>query len=87
MEPFLKIGDEVLVDVTAYADQPPQKGDVVVARHPYERDTLIIKRVVAVGSDGRCAVQGDNPTMSTDSRSFGSIEVSRIIGRITSQFG
>ncbi len=86
MVPLLEPGDEVLVDTRAYRKTPPRPGDIVVARHPYRTDLLLIKRVAQVLDNGYCALKGDNPSESTDSRTFGSLPPERILGRVTSRF-
>lgn len=85
MVPALNPFDEVLVDGRAYRRARPRPGDIVVTRHPYRRDVLLVKRVAAVLDDGRCLLTGDNPDESTDSRSFGLIPAERILGRVTSR--
>jgi signal peptidase I len=45
MEPTLASGDWVLLDRHAYRHQPPQRGDIVVARVGRER---LIKRIVGL---------------------------------------
>ena len=84
MVPLLKPGDEVLIDLNAYAQHPPYVNDVVVAQHPY-RDIKLIKRVIAL-EDGRCFLKGDNALESTDSRTFGAVKPEQILGRVTSRF-
>ena len=86
MAPLLEPGDEVLVDPRAYRQTPPCSGDLVVARHPYRSDLLLIKRVARVLENGYFALEGDNPAESTDSRDFGSLPPERILGRVTSRF-
>lgn len=89
MFPLLEPGDEVLVDPRAYWQSPPQPGEIVVAQHPYKGDLKIIKRVVAVADNGRIHLRGDNPdpAESSDSRIFGPLPRSLILGRVTSRFG
>jgi len=86
MAPLLRPGDEVLVDMRAYRQMRPCLGDIVVARHPYRSDLLLIKRVAQVLENGSCTLEGDNPTESTDSRAFGSLPPECILGRVTSRF-
>ena len=86
MSPLLKPGDEVLVNPRAYRRMPPNPGDIVVARHPYRIDLLLVKRVAAVLADGHCLIEGDNPSESTDSRSFGAVTPKQILGQVTSRF-
>lgn len=81
MRPLLEPGDEVLVDSGAV----PRPGDIVVARHPFIRNLRVIKRVEAVGEDGRYLLKGDNPIASDDSRAFGPVSGERILGRVTSR--
>jgi len=85
MEPLLVAGDEVMVDQRAYRDNPPQVGELVIARHPAENGLKIIKRVAAVGPDGSFLLQGDNPdpTQSSTSR----VTRDQLLGRVTSRFG
>ncbi len=80
MQPTLLDGDEVLV--AAYGRRAPQRGDVVLLQHPLHSDVRVIKRVASLEAD-RVFVQGDNPAQSTDSRSFGGVPRSNILGRIT----
>ena len=87
MIPNLQPGDELLVDSRAYRHYSPQVGDVVVARRPDRTNVTIIKRVASVEQDGRLVLLGDNPTSSTDSRSFGLVPTVNIIGKATSKFG
>jgi len=86
MRPLLKPGDEVLVNPGAYQQMPPTPGDIVVVQHPYRTDLRLVKRVAAVLADGSCVIYGDNPSESTDSRSFGAVVPEQILGRVTSRF-
>ena len=69
----------------AYWRSPPLPGDIVVAWHPHRPDLKLIKRVMAVQPDGGCILQGDNLNESTDSRTFGSVPLELILGRVTSR--
>lgn len=82
MRPTLSPGDFVLVDPLAFRDERPVSGELVVARHPY-RDQVIIKRVAEVVEDG-VSLRGDNPDASSDSRGFGRVRFTAILGRVTS---
>ncbi|MGB3612833.1 MAG: nickel-type superoxide dismutase maturation protease [Elainellaceae cyanobacterium] len=86
MVPLLQPGEEVLVNSRAYRTQPPELGDIVVARHPH-KNLKLVKRVTTVGEDGSCLLSGDNPRESTDSRQFGTVPPERILGRVTCRFG
>lgn len=81
MYPTLRDGERVVVDTTACRKAPPAVGDVVLARHPFMRDTWMIKRIVGVADDGRYVLRGDNALESSDSRSFGPVPLRNILGR------
>jgi nickel-type superoxide dismutase maturation protease len=87
MTPLLKPGDEVLIDPKAYQESLPTRGDIIVTQHPYRSDLKIIKRVELVLEDERCLLKGDNRAESTDSRAFGPVPVSQLLGRVTTRFG
>jgi nickel-type superoxide dismutase maturation protease len=86
MLPVLKPGDDVLIDPDAYRHDPPGLGDIVITRHPLRSDVQLIKRVITVLDDGRLQLEGDNPSESTDSRSFGLVSPEHLRGRVTSRF-
>ncbi len=82
MELALREGDWVIVDEGAYRRRAPRVGDVVVAADPREPWRVVMKRVKRVEADGRLWLEGDNPAESTDSRVFGSVAASTVIGRV-----
>ena len=86
MQPLLQPGDEVLVDVRAYRRSPPTPGDIVVLQHPHQPQLHIVKRAISVTPSGDCFVQGDNPSASTDSRSFGCVNASQLLGKVVCRF-
>jgi len=59
MYPTLAPGERVLFDTLAYRLERPQRGDVVLATHPGDPTTKLVKRVTAVPSD-RVTVRGDD---------------------------
>jgi nickel-type superoxide dismutase maturation protease len=79
MEPTFQDGDWLLVRTVR---RPPRAGELVVAHDPREPDRLLVKRVRSV-SGGDVEVQGDHadPAESTDSRQFGPIPASAVVGR------
>lgn len=81
MSPVLRPGDQVFVAKR----RAPERGDVVVARHPYRRDVHVIKRLVEIDARGACVLRGDNPADSSDSRVFGSVPRELIVGTVTSR--
>jgi nickel-type superoxide dismutase maturation protease len=77
MEPTLAPGDRVLV-VRA---RRLHALDVVAVRDPRDPKRVLVKRIGAVLED-EVVVRGDNPAASTDSRSFGPVPKSAVIGRV-----
>lgn len=79
MSPILVHGNEVLVDSCACV----QVGDVVLARHPFRTDVLVVKRVASIDARGWFELLGDDPSESSDSRTLGLFEASTVIGKVT----
>ena len=82
MEPWLSDGSFVLVDPRAYRRRAPRAGDVVLARHPYERDLRLVKRVASEPKDERVALVGDRAEASHDSRDFGTVPLADVMGQV-----
>ena len=76
MEPAIKEGDYVVL----LAIGEPRIGDVIALKHPY-KDLTIIKRVIRSRADSFYVV-GDNRRLSEDSREFGFVKKSAVIGRV-----
>jgi nickel-type superoxide dismutase maturation protease len=74
MRPALAHGDHLLV-----LRLRPRIGDVVALHHP-RTGQVILKRVAAIDGDA-VTVLGDDADHSTDSRSFGPVPRTSIIGR------
>ena len=77
MEPAL-LNDEWWV-VRRTSDVRP--GDVVLLVHPLRPDLLVVKRIARRDGDGWW-VEGDNASVSDDSRQFGPVPGSSIVGRL-----
>jgi phage repressor protein C with HTH and peptisase S24 domain len=74
MVPTFRDGDETLA-VRRW--RPVRVGDLVIAPDPRDPRRQLVKR--CVGRTGRLAsLAGDNPSASTDSRSFGPVPVRSI---------
>jgi len=86
MLPLLKPGDEILINPYAYQQSLPEIGDIVVTIHPQKDNLGIVKRVTAIAPDGNYFLTGDNLDASTDSRTWGTIKLQNIIGKVTSIF-
>jgi nickel-type superoxide dismutase maturation protease len=78
MAPTLNDGDTVLIMPRAKA----QPGDIVLAKHPYKQTVKILKRISDVDAGGRYNLVGDNPDGSTDSRVFGTVPASDLLGKV-----
>lgn len=76
MQPTLYPGDQLVVRYGA----PVRPGDVVVLRHPFRQDLLIVKRAVE-RREGGWWVMGDNPYVENDSREFGVVPDELVIAR------
>ena len=98
MEPTLKHGDRVLVDLITLRGRLPRTGEVVVvsgpsgfdlvkriAREPYPSESPYPESILTPDSplEPMFAVLGDNPDQSRDSRSFGRVPRHRVRGRVT----
>lgn len=70
MLPTLKPGDMVI----GQRGKTPQVDDIVIA---FVGDKEVIKRIACVDNDG-FELRGDNVSVSTDSRSYGSVERTHI---------
>jgi len=86
MDPALRQGDRVLVDVWTYRQRPPRPTEIVVFRAS-ETSSAMVKRVAEVVAtpDGRGAslwLLGDNSRHSLDSRTLGAVDSERVIGRV-----
>ena len=92
MAPTLMVGDHIVV--TPYRSEP-QRGDVIVFHAPLSADELMVKRIAGTPGDavdagaGRIVVVpagcyfvvGDNRQDSFDSRNWGVLPGSLIVGR------
>lgn len=76
MRPALTPGDRLLV----VRRRRYRVGDVVALPDPREPGRTIVKRIAALDG-GAVVVHGDNAGASTDSRTFGPVPVSSLVGR------
>ncbi len=97
MEPTLREGDRVLVDLITLRGRLPRTGEIVVVSGPSGED--LVKRIAREPYPGEApypastlptdspleptfVVLGDNPVDSLDSRAFGRVPQHRIRGRL-----
>jgi nickel-type superoxide dismutase maturation protease len=81
MEPLFKEGDRLLINRFSYLFSSPNPGDIVAIKDPNSNKQILLKKIEKVESRGKYLVEGLNKSDSLDSRSFGTIEKSRIIGK------
>ena len=81
MNPTLRDGEVVLVDREATVEV----GDIVVAKHPVEQNSEVVKRVERINERGHYFLVGDNPDDSTDSRHYGAVTREYIKGKVVAR--
>ena len=82
MFPTYQHGDWLIADRGAYSYRLPHPGDAVLAYDPDEPTRTLPKRVVRVDLHGLVWLEGDNTAFSRDSREFGPLPVSTVIGKV-----
>ncbi|MCL7427326.1 nickel-type superoxide dismutase maturation protease [Streptomyces sp. NPDC057806] len=81
MVPTLHHGDRLLVHYGARI----RPGDVVVLRHPFQQDLLVVKRA-AEPREGGWWVLGDNAYAGGDSTDYGTVPAELVLGRVRARF-
>lgn len=83
MQPLLQEDDDVLM--RAYTkNESIKEGDIVIARHPFRKNLLIVKQIAMADSkNDRYHLAGLNSEYSTDSASFGHVQSEHILGKLT----
>jgi nickel-type superoxide dismutase maturation protease len=81
MNPTLKDGETVLIDRATKIEA----GDIVVARHPIEQTSELVKRVERINEHGHYFLVGDNLEDSNDSRHFGAVAREYIRGKVVAR--
>ncbi|KAA0935162.1 nickel-type superoxide dismutase maturation protease [Streptomyces apricus] len=76
MVPTLKHGDRLVVQYGARI----RPGDVVVLRHPFQQDLLVVKRA-AERREGGWWVLGDNAFAGGDSTDYGTVPEELVLGK------
>lgn len=82
MRPALEPGDRLLL--WRRRTYPP--GSVVAVPDPRGSGGVLVKRVADVAADGRLRVLGDDPSASTDSRTFGLVDVRTVRGEAVRRY-
>ncbi len=81
MNPTLKDCEVVLIDRKANISVD----DIVVAKHPVEQNSELIKRVQNINAHGHYFLVGDNLENSNDSRHFGAVTKEYIKGKVVAR--
>ncbi len=81
MHPTINEGDFIIYRPYKPSTDCIEEGYLVVLKHPLKQKTLIIKRVFSICDLG-IELRGDNEANSNDSRQFGLINKSQILGII-----
>lgn len=79
MWPALPEGTLVVIDDRRVRVAHARPGDIVVARHPFRRNTLVLKRIARASTD-TVFLRGDAEHGSEDSRSFGPVRRDDVLG-------
>ena len=89
MAPALQPGDRLLVVRRPFGPPAwPAVGDVVAVADPREPGRLLVKRVAEVDvSAGTVDLRGDAAHASTDSRTFGPVPRTSLLGRAVHRYG
>nr|WTB33607.1 nickel-type superoxide dismutase maturation protease [Streptomyces sp. NBC_00830] len=81
MVPTLHHGDWLLVQYGA----PVRPGDVVILRHPFQQDLLVVKRAVERRAGGWW-VLGDNTFAGGDSTDYGTVPEELVLARVRARY-
>ncbi len=81
MVPTLYHGDLLLVQYGA----PVRPGDVVILRHPFQQDLLVVKRATERRSGGWW-VRGDNTFAGGDSTDYGTVPEELVLARVLARY-
>ncbi|WP_326699767.1 nickel-type superoxide dismutase maturation protease [Streptomyces sp. NBC_01754] len=81
MVPTLYHGDRLLVRYGARV----RPGDVVILRHPFQQDLLVVKRVAERRGNGWW-VRGDNAYAGGDSTDYGAVPEELVLARVRARY-
>ncbi len=83
MRPTLEPGDRLMVDIGAFRGRSPRAGEIVVVVDPDAPARWLVKRVRAVDPEtGSVDLRGDAADVARDSRRFGPVPTTALVGRV-----
>lgn len=80
MVPSLLPGDEIIISSIPYMFSSPKPEDIVLLLEPHS-EKRVVKRIEKVKND-TYFVRGENPSDSQDSRTYGAVSKTRVIGKM-----
>lgn len=83
-EPFCREGDFVVGERISFLLSHPKIGQLVLVSHPLEKGLVLLKRIIERKKEENTWlywVEGDNASRSSDSRNFGWVPQSLLLGR------
>jgi nickel-type superoxide dismutase maturation protease len=83
MAPALRPGDRLIVNRWSR----PRRGDIVVVRDPEYPKRLLVKRLADRTSQGDYVLHADNPNVGRDSRHFGALPPTLMVGKVVWRYG
>jgi signal peptidase I len=83
MAPALLPGDRLLIEALTYRRRAPRTGEIVAAVDPRRPPRELVQRIGLVDPSSRSAeLVGDAPEASTDSRTFGPVDLGEVRWRV-----
>ena len=83
MAPALLPGDRLLVERLSYRRRSPRTDEIVLAADPRQPSRELVKRIGLVDpSSGSADLTGDASDASTDSRTFGPVDLGNVRWRV-----
>lgn len=84
MSPTYKDGETLIMNPKAYKRRLPLENEIVVFNHPYIENMILLKRVSWV-KENQLYLVGDKKS-STDSRSFGTVPLHKLRGKVIGRY-
>ena len=85
MAPAFKDTERLLINRLIYKFRSPEPGEIVVLRHPQNRQMFLLKRILRIDDSGFFVISEDLEA-GNDSRSFGAVKRGDIIGKYLARY-